>query len=232
MKNENAVFPAITELSGLWDVLNENDTKKLKENARVHSYKKNQAIYVEGETPTHVYCLISGKVKITKSGICGRDQIVRLIREGDNFAFRAPLVEGNYLTSGVAMEASCVYAIPLKLFRHFMKSSSKFTFELIKSLANDLGEIDVRVVSLTQKHIRGRLAETLLVLKDTYGVEDDEMTLKGCMSREDLACFANMTTSNAIRTLSDFVSEGIMEIDGRRLKILDENHLLKVSRLG
>ena len=102
----------------------------------------------------------------------------------------------------------------------------------VKHLSADLGDIDSRIVSLTQKHIRGRLAETLAILIDTYGVDKESGYLKGSLSREDLAGFANMTASNAIRTLAAFDSEGLIALDGKKIRILNESQLRKVSLLG
>ena len=86
--------------------------------------------------------------------------------------------------------------------------------------------------TLTQKHIRGRLAESLIFLKDTYGYEDDNKTIKIYLSREDVANLSNMTTSNAIRTLSTFAQEGVISIDGRKIRILDLPKLERISELG
>lgn len=102
----------------------------------------------------------------------------------------------------------------------------------IKQLANLLGHADEQTVNLTQKHIRGRLAEALLRLKSKYGTEEDGMTLSISLSREDLANLSNMTTSNAIRTLSAFASESLIAIDGKNIKLLDEDKLHKTSKNG
>lgn len=102
----------------------------------------------------------------------------------------------------------------------------------IHELACNLGNSDTRIVNLTQKHIRGRLAEALILLREHYGYEPDNMTLHIYMAREDLANLSNMTTSNAIRTLSAFVNEKIIVVDGRKIKILDEVTLKKISRFG
>ena len=112
---------------------------------------------------------------------------------------------------------------------------SNIAYELIgkgKELAKDLGISDARTVNLTQKHIRGRLAESLIVLKENYGLEEDGATLNIYMAREDLANLSNMTTSNAIRTLSCFANEKIIVVDGRKIKIIDEEKLKKISRFG
>ena len=86
--------------------------------------------------------------------------------------------------------------------------------------------------NLTQKHIRGRLAESLLFLKESYGLEEDGSTLSIYLAREDLANLSNMTTSNAIRTLSAFAGEKLIAIDGRKIKFMNLAELEKISRIG
>ena len=100
------------------------------------------------------------------------------------------------------------------------------------AMSKDLGISETQTVNLTQKHIRGRLAETLLTLKKTYGLEGDGITIAMYMAREDLANMSNMTTSNAIRTLSQFAAEGLIGLDGRRIRLLDETELMRISRIG
>ena len=102
----------------------------------------------------------------------------------------------------------------------------------IRKLAKALGKSDERTVNLTQKHIRGRLAESILFLKENYGVEGDGCTLSIYLSREDMANLSNMTTSNAICTLSLFAQEKMIAIDGRKIKIINEEALRKTSEIG
>jgi CRP-like cAMP-binding protein len=113
-----------------------------------------------------------------------------------------------------------------------IKENTDLALFFIKAMAIDLGVSDTRTVNLTQKHIRGRLAESLLFLRDDYGVEEDGATINIYLSRDDLASLSNMTTSNAIRTLSNFVTERIISVDGRKIKIIDEERLRKISKIG
>mgnify|MGYP003296471617 FL=1 len=120
----------------------------------------------------------------------------------------------------------------MPVIEDFAANNPKLAMFFIRQLSKDLGIADERTVNLTQKHIRGRLAESLLFLKESYGVEEDESTLSIYLSREDLASLSNMTTSNAIRTLSTFASEKLITIDGRKIKIIDEEKLKRISRIG
>ena len=110
--------------------------------------------------------------------------------------------------------------------------NSELAWYFIQKLSTDLGIADKRAVTLTQKHVRGRLAESLLFLRDNYGYEEDNATINVRLSREDLASLSNMTTSNAIRTLSGLAHENIIELDGRKIKILDEKYLVTLSKIG
>ncbi len=121
---------------------------------------------------------------------------------------------------------------PVKLMFHFIWENSSFAMLFLRELSSLLGISVQRTISLTQKHIRGRLAETLLSMLAKYGVEEDGQTLAVYLSRSDLAQMANMTTSNAIRTLSAFAQEGVIAIEGRKIKFIDVNELQVISDRG
>ena len=198
----------------------------------VKRYAKNQVIYTEGDVPQFMYCLLSGKAKITKSGVEGRMQIVRVLRPVEYFGYRAYFANENYVTAGTAFESSLVCSIPIEMIERWMQNNIQLALFFVHHLSIYLGDSDRRAISLTQKHLRGRLAEALLFLHDRYGFEDDGITLSIYISREDLASLSNMTSSNAIRTLSAFASEGILDVDGRKIRVIDLEKLKNVSRIG
>ncbi len=204
----------------------------IQKNLTVRSFKRNELIYQENETPTHILFLVNGMAKIIKECGMGRSQIVRIIKEQSFIGFRAFFAHECNSTSAVALEDSTVAALPLDTMVELIELNHGITNYFISELATTLGETDSRFVTLTQKHIRGRLAETILALKANYGIENDGKTLNVIMNRYDLASLSNMSTSNAIRTLSSFATEGLIEISGRKIKILNEEELAKISRLG
>lgn len=215
----------------LWKPLSAEQREYLLENIDIHVFKKNEVIYKEGDLPKYLLCLLEGKVKVYKDGNGGR-QIVRMIKERGFFAYRAAFANENFITGASAFEPSVICRIPIGVIKLLIKENSQLAIYFIKQLSMMLGEADTLMVNLTQKHIRGRLAESLLTLKDKYGVEEDGATLSIYLSREDIANLSNMTTSNAIRTLSAFASENLIVIDGRKIKILDENALRTISAMG
>lgn len=221
-----------SSLSDIWRMLSVTERDQLRSNARIVHFKKNELIYLEEESARDLMILFKGKVKIFKSGVGGRSQIIRIIKPIQYFGYRAYFARESYVTAASAFEACTVCMIPMELIEQFLRSNGELALHFIQMLSVDLGIADQRVVNLTQKHVRGRLAESLLFLKETYGMEEDGATINIYLAREDLANLSNMTTSNAIRTLSNFVNERIISIDGRKIKIIDEERLHKISRIG
>lgn len=220
------------DLHELWSVLQPSEKRIITDSFTIHHYKKNQIIYQEGDEPEYLWCLLKGKVKKYKNGISDRIQILRLHKPVQYFGYRAHFAGENYVSSAAAFEQSTLGSIPFSVVDSIIKSNNKLAMFFIHELSRTLGNSDTKIVNLTQKHIRGRLAEALLILADRYGLEDDNATLKIYMSREDLANLSNMTTANAIRTLSNFVLEKLIVVDGRRIKIINEPQLRKISKFG
>ena len=217
MKHNDEQFAPLWELNELWETLTEEEKTYAAEHAEVVYYEKNELIHSDGDESLYMWMLLRGKVRIFKEGIGQRQQIIRLLKPYDIFGYRACIADEAYNSSASAVECCAVYRMPKECFTH---------------LAKDLAFSEIQTVNLTQKHIRGRLAESLLLLLKNYGYEEDGCTLAMLLPREDLANMSNMTTSNAIRTLSQFAQEGLVAVEGRHIQILDQKSLEKISRLG
>lgn len=216
----------------VFNVLTSKQKEILIENQVCVCYNKGEIIFKENTKPQGLTCLAEGKVKIYKQGVGKREQIIKLTKSGNFIGFRALFADDLYIGTAEAIEESKICIINKEVLFHLISENSNLALAFIKMLAKELGNSNVRTVSLTQKHIRGRLAESLIVLHDIYGYENDNQTLKIKLAREDLANLSNMTTSNAIRTLSTFANEGIIQLIGKRIKIINFNELKKISILG
>lgn len=216
----------------IWNLLNDKERSIISANAKILTFRKNEVIYREEEVPQELMCLCEGKVKIYKEGVGGRSQIIRMIRPAQYFGYRAFFANQPYVTAASAFEPSTICFISMQIIEEIVFANPKLGMFFIRELSTDLGIADERVVNLTQKHIRGRLAESLIFLIENYGLEEDGATISIYLSREDLANLSNMTTSNAIRTLSTFVDEHIITMDGRKIKVIDEDKLRRISKIG
>ena len=159
----------LEKISDLCKPLTPEQREYLTENLTVYTFRKNEAIYSEGEFPTQLMCLLSGKVKIFKNGVSGRNQIIRVIKPVEYFAYRAYFAHQEFLTAAAAFEASTIAMIPMTTITKLVSNNNDLAWFFIKQLSVDLGIADERTVNLTQKHIRGRLAESILFLKERTG---------------------------------------------------------------
>jgi CRP-like cAMP-binding protein len=222
LENEKSVF----------NILERDEEELLKNNLSCIVFKKGEVIFAEGDKPNGLIFLSEGKVKIFKEGVGGREQIIRMARPVGFIGYRAFFADEAHSATAVAIEDSVTCFVNRETLMKLLQSNLNLSLNILKSFATELGLSYNRTVTLTQKHIRGRLAESLIFLQDTYGFEKDTATIKIYLSREDIASLSNMTTSNAIRTLSSFATEGILSLDGRKIKIIDFPKLQKISKMG
>jgi CRP/FNR family transcriptional regulator len=196
-----------------------------------NTYKKGQTIFNEGSYPFGVYCIGSGKIKLSHLGDDGKEQIVRLLKDGDIVGFRALLSGERFSASAVALEETSVCFIPKDLFIKILKNDAKFSYDMMKLLSNELHQAEVKLIHLAQKPVRERLAETLLFIKRVYGYERDGITLNVRLSREEIANLVGTATESTIRLLSEFKRDGMVELEGKKIKITNSEELLKTANL-
>ncbi|MBR1732384.1 MAG: Crp/Fnr family transcriptional regulator [Alloprevotella sp.] len=219
-------------LAPLWLLLTDAQREAFSRAARMRTYSPGELIYDVGQVPDTLFCLASGKAKLFRNGVGGRAQFLRLLRGGDCFGYRAALAGGNHIAAAAAIEPCRVCTVPLKLLGEALAANLPLCRFFLDQLARLLGTAADRTISLTQKHVRARLAESLLLLRQTYGTKPDGRTIAASISRKDLAHLSNMTTANAIRTLAAFRSEGLLEVQGRSVSIRDEDALRRISDAG
>lgn len=207
------------------ELLTHEQQAELLENVRLVTLRTDEKLYEEGALPQYLCCVVDGHIKISRLGVGGRVMILRLIHNGNIFGYRSYFAHSKHITTATAASHALVYELPLTLVDDWMKANVKLTRFFVDELAEDLGHSDIRLLNLTQKHLRGRLAEALLILIEHFGYEFDGMTIATEPSRGELADMANMTRPNAIRTLSSFVDDGIVTVNGRKITILDYKQL-------
>ena len=232
VKQQKEEVDLSASLSEVWRVLTDKEREILRSNSTIQHFKRNELIYCEGDEPKDMMCLLKGKVKIYKDGVGGRSQIIRMIKPVRYFGYRASFAQEDIDERFRIRGFYGLHEFYDSGYGGLLMSNPNLAMFFIRQLSIDLGISDERTVNLTQKQIRGRLAESLLFLKDSYGLEEDGATLSIYLAREDLANLSNMTTSNAIRTLSTFVAERIIALDGRKIKLIDEDRLKKISKMG
>lgn len=223
----------IRSLVPIYDLLADERERELLQSGLVSlDLNRGDKFITEGEPISCMHFLVEGKVKTYRNGITGRDYVVGLVPEGYFFGLRSCFSGEVSCYSAMACGPATVLSIQMSMIYRLLESNHRLALYFLKTLSDELNYQEARSISLLHKHLRGRLADTLLLLVEQYGFEEDGETLSLSLSRGDLAALSNMTTSNASRTLSLFASERIIALAGRKIKIINKVALERISRQG
>ena len=217
-KEENSIFKYLTP----------EECEMLDETKVCNFYKRGSIIYHEGNRTNGFYCIHKGVVKIYKTGIDGREQIVAFAKKGDIIGYRSIISGELACSSAKVIEDSILCFIPGESLISLVKTNGNFSLAVVKQTCKELGEANSYITDIAQKTVRERLAEVLLDLKDTFDL-DEEGILQISLTREELANIVGTATESVIRLLSEFKTDKLIELSGRRIKILDVKRLQKIS---
>jgi CRP-like cAMP-binding protein len=210
--------------------LNSDETEKLNFEKDYRQHKRGEILYNEGSRISGFYCITSGIIKVFKTGFDGKEQIIRFAKAGDIIAYRSVLSNEVACTSAKVIEDSQVCFIPSEILISLVKSNASFAFELLKLACHELGEANSFITDIAQKTVRERLAEILLLLVNEFGV-DGQQVLQISLTREELANIVGTATESVIRLLSEFKADKLVELNGRKIKIINIRGLEKISNV-
>jgi len=192
--------------------------------------KRGQIIFHEGRSPQGVYCLFDGKIKIFRHGKDGKEQVVRLVTPPGFFGLRALISGWTYTSSAITLEDSVICLIPKKTFLKITLKHPDVSHCLMVLLSSMLEDVESKLISLAQKPVRERLAETLVTLHEVFNKNGGNNHIN--LSRNDLANIVGTATESVIRLLSDFKEEKLISISGRKISLLDIEELKKIGLLS
>lgn len=213
----------------LFSELNQEELESLDLHKSCILYKKGQTLYYEGTRPMGLFCLNSGKVKVYKITSDGKEQILNLAKAGDFIGYRALISEEFYTASATVIEEGAICYIPKADFLKILNGNPKFFRKMMQKLCDDLGILEQKLVTIAQKSVRERLAATLLMLKESYGMEGEGQStlIDIALSREDLANIIGTATETVIRLLSEFKNQELISLQGKKIKVIDPKGLIK-----
>jgi CRP-like cAMP-binding protein len=234
MKQHEVVIPfcekCALETNSIFKHLSRDEAEKLNYEKDFRYYKKGDVLYHEGNRISGFYCINSGIIKVYKTGLDGKEQIIRFAKHGEIIAYRSVLSNEPACTTSKVVEDCQVCFIPSEILISFIKTNSNFSLELLKLACHELGEANSYITDIAQKTVRERLAEVLLKLVEDFGL-DDQKFLRISLTREELANIVGTATESVIRLLSEFKTDNLVELNGRKIKILNVKGLEKISNV-
>lgn len=212
------------------EYLSKEDFSKYEISKKRLSFKKGELLFENGKEANGVYFIDEGTVKLSKSGVYGKEQILRFIKEGDLVGYRSLLINEDFQAQAEAMTDVQTTFIPGEIFLHLLQVDSRLSFAMLKKFAFELGESSNTITFLAQKTVRERLAEILLLLEQKLGT-DPEGFIKISLTREEVANLIGTATESAIRLISEFKNDQLIETEGRNIKILHREKLIKLGHV-
>jgi len=218
----------VRELGSL-KALSKDDLLHLAKCKDSYTIKKGQVIFNEGDVMNGVYCIKQGTCKLVKMNSSGKDTILKLISKGDLLGQTSILTEGKATLSAVAVEDMQVCFIPKTEVLGFIDTNKNFSLEVTKDVCQNLNYATEFAINHTHKTVKERLAQALLDVLESSGTDlDGYLNLQ--LSREEIASMVGTATESCIRLLAELKKLEIIDLKGKRIKILKLNELKSLAQ--
>jgi len=190
--------------------------------------KKGENLMTEGNSINGLYCIKDGKCKLTKLNTNGKEQIIKFVKGGDILGHRSIVSDEPVGLNVTALEDMHVCFIPKGDILDAIRENPNFSLNIMKNISQQLNDANTSISQMAQKPVKDRLAETLLNLESIFGI-DNEGCIDVVLTREEIANTIGTATESAIRLLSNLKKDSVIDLIGKRIKILDKNSLKNIS---
>jgi len=214
----------------LFKKLTEEELNRLNFEKSCSTYKKGTIVYREGSRLTGFYCVTKGIVKIFKTGIDGKEQIIKFAKRGEIIAYRSLLSQELACTTAKVIEEAVLCHVPYQTLLYLIQNNWQFSHHMLQIVCRELREANDFITDIAQKSVRERLAEVLLLLRENFDL-DRQNTLQISLTREELANMVGTATESVIRLLSEFRADNLIELQGRKIKFLNIPGLRKIANI-
>ncbi len=224
LKKKKAIdcFTCSGRVNGIFCELEGETLSYLDQSKNFNVYKKGQNLFLEGNPPFGLYCIHSGKVKLTKSDASGKETIIRLASSGEILGHRSLFSDSSYRASATVLEEGQICFISKQTINELIQKEAKVSLQIIKKLSEQIGIAEDKIASMARKNLRKRFAELLLLFKEKYGVQEDgKIFLDIKLTREEMSSMVGAAPENIIRLVTEFKKSGYIEQIGKDIYILN-----------
>lgn len=213
----------------LFGNLNSKELDLLNTNKKEIMFTKGEIVSREGEDIISFLYLKHGLVKLYTQSPDNKDQIISIAKPRDFISLLSMFSLSTYKYSISALEDSVVCSVEMEALKKVILGNGKFAIEIMQKMSKMYDDIIEKRFEINRKHLRGRIAY-ILIFFSTHIYQSDEFELP--ISRREIAELIEMTTENVIRILSEFRKDNIIQIDGKRIKLINPERLESVCKLG
>ncbi len=233
MENKNTKLECescVSHLKGIFCELNHDQLTPITKQKITNVYKKGQTLFVEGNHPNGIFCVSSGNIKLTEAGTDGKETLIKVVTKGDILGHRSLFSEQKHHATAVAMEETRACFIDKSFIINLIKDQPSVSLHVIEKLSKDIGDFELRINSMHTKNVRERLAELLLLLKESHGVSEEGRTMINLrLTREEMSTMIGTAPETLIRFISEFKEAGLIEQEGKTIFVKNEEKLIDWS---
>lgn len=186
-------------------------------NKKTLKCKKGQQFIIEGAAVNGLFFILKGTVKVFRTGINGREQIVRFAKEGEIIGHRGFGTEEYYSIGAIALQDAILCYFSKDDLQEALLENPKFSYDMMLFYANELNKSESKVKSISQMTVRERVIDTLLYINRKFG--DLRGFLNLPLSRKEYADYAGTTEEQVIRIFSTLKKEGLIIAKGKKIGI-------------
>jgi len=192
-------------------------------------FRKGETICKQGALTNHIMLLSEGLTKVYLESSHERNFIIKIIKPFDFIGLSSLYGENTYTFSAAALVPCSVYLIEKETLKNIFFKNPDFAYQAMKWFSQNFSLLLSKMSSVSNKQSLGRMADVLLYLaKDIFS----NNTIEGCISRKDIAELAGLSTESAVRILSDFKSDNIVNLNRNEIQIVNEELLRTISLAG
>lgn len=192
--------------------------------------KKGEVIFSENSVPGGFYCVHQGKVKLYNIAETGDIQIIRLATDGDILGYRSLLANEAYQSTAETISDSVICFIPKDALLNLLAKNLDFSLKIMESFAHELDQARKKSLDILFKSSKERLAEAIVLLRETFGV-DSRGFIQVKLTRLEIAAITGMVHETVVRILAEWEKDGILELDKKLIRILDPIRLMKLTKI-
>ncbi|MGG5253838.1 Crp/Fnr family transcriptional regulator [Neobacillus sp. SM06] len=212
----------------LFRELNDYELNKITEIAITREWKKHSHVFLQGDPLLNVYFIFDGRIKIYKSDVNGKEQIVGIMKKGEMFPHVGFFRKGDYPAYAEVLEPSILIAIPISKFENVLIENPELSIKVFKVLGEKIIDLQNRLEEQILNNTYEQIVKLLIRLAQKDGKERDDgkIWLKADFTNKDLANMIGTTRETISRTLTKMKKEQLIEEDENGNIILNPDELL------
>jgi CRP/FNR family transcriptional regulator len=213
----------------MFKTLTREELDSLTENKREVKFRPGETVIKQNTGSSHLICIKRGLAKLFMEGVKEKNLILKIIKDSDIIISGGVITQSTRPFTVTALsELECCFISSEKIF-DLLQTNTNFAISFLEKYHQQFNHMFNWLVNMTQKYMPGRVADSLLYLKNQV-FYSNPFTLP--LSRQELAEMSSMTKESLVRILTEFKNSNLIREEGKMMKIIDEQALIEISRNG